>query len=254
LNAALRNVLGAALLIALAGCVTEETGKGPKVASSETRVQAQLDLARGYIEKREWSRARPALERALEIAPRSSEAHVLMALLNQEEGEKKAAEAEYKTALRYEPTNARALNNYGSFLYSIGRYEDARTELLKATRDLGYSRRAQVYENLGATELKLDHLKEAEEAFQRALSLDSSLARATLEMSEIAFNRGNFVESQQYYDGYLKVSRQSPRSLWLGIRLSRQFNNQDTLASYALLLKNLYPGTEEYRLYQESLQ
>jgi type IV pilus assembly protein PilF len=242
-----------ALLIALASCVTVDDGKGPKVAAPEDRVQAQLDLARGYLEKREWGRARPALERALEIAPRSSEAHELMALLHQEEGEPKLAETEFKTALRHDPGNARALNNYGSFLYKIGRYADARTELTKATRDVAYSRRAQVYENLGATELKLGNVEAAEAAFQRALSLDSSLPRAPLEVAEMAYTRGKFEESQQYYDGYLKLARQTPRSLWLGIRLSRKFNNQDTLASYALLLKNLYPATEEYRLYQESL-
>jgi len=242
-----------AVFVTVVGCVTVDDGKGPKVATPETRVQAQLDLARGYLEKREWTRARPALERALEIAPRSSEAHELMALLCQEEGEPKLAEAEFKTALRYDPTSARALNNYGSFLYKIGRFADARTELKKATRDVGYAKRAQVYENLGATELKLGNVPAAEEAFQRALSLDSSLPRATLEMAEVAYNRGNFIESQQYYDGYLKLARQTPRSLWLGIRLSRKLDNRDTLASYALLLKNLYPGTEEYRLYQESL-
>jgi type IV pilus assembly protein PilF len=253
MKSTLRNVVAIAIL-GLAGCVTVDDGKGPKVAPAEARVQAQLDLARGYIEKREWGRARPALERALELAPSSAEAHVLLAIVSQEEGEAKLAEAEYKRALRYEPDNARALNNYGSFLYSIGRYADARTELLKAARDVGYSRRAQVYENLGKTELRLGNTEAAEEAFQRALSLDSSLPSATLEMAELAYDRGNFVESQQYYDGYLKLARQNSRSLWLGIRLSRQFDKQDALASYALLLKNLYPGTKEYRLYRESLQ
>jgi len=242
-----------ALLLA-AGCVTTERGPGPKVAPDAERVQAQLGLARGYLEKGEWARARQPLERALELDSRSADAHGLLALLFQEEGERTLAEKEYKTALRYDPANAQTLNNYGSFLFGLGRYEEARDHLQRAVRDTAYSRRAMAYENLGSTELRLLRIDEAEKSFKRALSLNSSLRRANLELAEIYFDRGDNTLAQRHYKGYLAVAPQTPRSLWIGIRLARVFDRKDELASYALALRNLYPGSEEYRLYRESLE
>ncbi|MDQ8037071.1 MAG: hypothetical protein REI12_06580, partial [Pedobacter sp.] len=55
---------------------------------------------------------------------------------------------------------------------------------------------------------------------------------------------------------YLKLTEkqpQTPQSLWLGIRLGRQLgDNKDALASYELALRRLYPGSPEYKLYQDS--
>ncbi|MDZ7824747.1 MAG: hypothetical protein U5R48_00300 [Gammaproteobacteria bacterium] len=48
------------------------------------------------------------------------------------------------------------------------------------------------------------------------------------------------------------LARRTPASLWLGIRLARVAENVDAEASYALQLRNLYPLSEEYRLYRES--
>ena len=47
------------------------------------------------------------------------------------------------------------------------------------------------------------------------------------------------------------MARPTSRSLWLGVRLSRVLGDQDQLSSYALALKNLFPESPEYRLYQE---
>ena len=53
--------LAIALTVLLTGCVTESTGGLPKPASASDRVQAQLDLARGYLEKGNTERARTSL-------------------------------------------------------------------------------------------------------------------------------------------------------------------------------------------------
>ncbi|HEY6597735.1 MAG TPA: tetratricopeptide repeat protein, partial [Pseudomonadales bacterium] len=108
----------------LAGCITTETG-GAKSGTTPQRLQAFLDLARGYLEQRDYAHARPPLEQALKVDPSSAEAHVLMATVNLAEGDKQLAEREYKDALRYEPRNAMAQNNYGTFLFAEGKYKQA---------------------------------------------------------------------------------------------------------------------------------
>ena len=97
----------------VSGCTTTVEGSlGPQKGSLDKRVEAHLALARGYLEQRDYERARGPLESALELDPQSSEAHVLLAILYQAQGEEnKLVQRQYELALRYDPTNAQALNN-----------------------------------------------------------------------------------------------------------------------------------------------
>ena len=208
------------LLLAVVGCVTTHT-TGVQPGTDEERLAAHLDLARGYLERRDLQRSRRPLNRALEIDSRSWEAHDLYALLYEMEGERALADQHFRRALGSAPSNARVLNNYGAFLFGEGRYRDARKRLEKAAKDPNYVGRSQVYENLGLVQLKLDREKEAERSFQRALRLKSDQARAMLELAVIYFNRDEFGVARDYYNAYRTLASQGPRSLWLGIQIAR---------------------------------
>ncbi len=239
-----------ALFLLVAGCVTTQSG-GAQKGTTPQRLQAQLDLARGYLEQGDIDSARRPLEHALKIDPSSSEAHVLMATVYLVDGDKRLAENEYRQALRHSPRDAMAHNNYGTFLFAEGRYKEAREQLKLAANDPKYGRRALAYENLGITELRLGDVAEAEQAFLRGLMLNTSLARSQLELANLYFAAGDFPNARTYFDRYNAIAQPSARSLWLGVRLSRVLGSEDELASYAIALKNLYPNSEEYRLYQD---
>lgn len=235
-----------ALVIALllgAGCVTETTG--PQPAPTGVQLQAQLDLARGYLEKRDWNRARDPLKRALEIDPRSAEANTLMGVLNQAQNEPELAERYYRQALRHDPHFAMALNNYGTFLYARGRYEDALGPLRTLVGDPAYRERPRAYENLGLTELKVGNKERARAAFERALSFDTVLPRSGLELAEMAYEEGDYSAATRYYDVFRKRAKQTPRSLCLGLDLARRSGDDNQRASYELALRNLYPNSDQ---------
>jgi type IV pilus assembly protein PilF len=233
----------AALL--LGGCVTQSSGGLPDPAAPSDRVQAQLDLGRGYIEQGNMERARTALNKALEIDARSVEAHVLLGVLNAAESEYGLAERHFKSALAIDPDNAQALNNYGSFLYSRARYEEAVRFLRQLVRDTDYRARSQAYENLGLAELKIGEVAAARESFSRALQLSYSQPRSSLELAEIAYDEGSYEAAYEYYDGFRSQARQTPRSLCLGMKLAQRQGDTDRMASYALALNNLYPDSPE---------
>jgi type IV pilus assembly protein PilF len=238
------------LLLLVAGCITTET-KGPKTGSSQQRVQAYLDLARGYLEKKDFVNARRPLEQALKVDPSSAEAHVLMATLYIADGDKQLAERQYKEALSHEPGNPMAQNNYGTFLFAEGRYKDAEKHLALAAENSAYGRRAQAFENLGLTQLKLNKPADAEQSFLRALMLNTAQPRSAFELADLYFAKGDFTRCKEYFDSFNAMSRPTSRSLWLGIRLSRVLGNDDQQASYAMALKNMYPDSPEYKLYQD---
>ncbi|MFW6094627.1 MAG: type IV pilus biogenesis/stability protein PilW [Pseudomonadota bacterium] len=235
--------LTAALLL-LAGCVTERMG-GSEPAPRSVQLQAQLDLARGYLDQRDWARAREPLKRALEIQPRSAEAHALMAVLHQNQSDPDLAEEHYRRALRYDRDFAMALNNYGSFLYAQGRYEEALRPLRRLVRDPDYRARAQAYENLGLTELKVGNRAEAERAFERALSFNAVLPRSSFELARLAFDDGRHAEARRYYEMFRGRMRQTPATLCLGLRLARQAGDSDRIASYRMALSNLHSDSPE---------
>ena len=239
-----------ALLLLIGGCVSTVT-EGPKPASTQQKLSAYLDLARGYLEKQDYTNARRPLKEALRVDNSSAEAHVLMASVYLGDGDTKLAEQQYKEALRHEPKNAMAQNNYGTFLFAQEKYKDAAEHLKIAADDPNYGRRGQAYENLGLTQLKLNQPDAAQQSFLRALMLNVDQPRSDFELASLYFKAGDFNRCKQYFEAYNRLAKPTAASLWLGVRLSRVLSDQDGLSSYALALKNMFPNSPEYRLYRD---
>jgi type IV pilus assembly protein PilF len=232
-------------LYLLAGCVTTSTGGLPPPEDSETRLEAHLALARGYLSSGDFERARETLNRALEIDSRSVEAYVLRAAISENEQDQDLAEEYYDTALSFDRNNSQALNNYASFLYSQERYSEALPPLRRLVNDVEYHARAQAYENLGLAELKAGDRELAKNAFSRALRLDFSQARSALELADLAYVDGDYRAANEYYQGFRSRARQNARSLCLGMKLGQAIGDADQLASYTLALQNLFPNSPE---------
>jgi type IV pilus assembly protein PilF len=78
-----------------------------------------------------------------------------------------------------------------------------------------------------------------------------------VELSELLLLEGNYIEAEQYFDRFLELVEKRridhyAKSLWVGIRLARQNRQVTRSATFALILKNLYPNSVEYREYEES--
>jgi type IV pilus assembly protein PilF len=232
------------ILVALGGCVTEHPG-APEPASKEARVQAQINLARGYLDSDDPSRARTPLEHALDIDPNSADALGLFAVFYQREEEPELAEQYYKRAMRANPAHPANLNNYAVMLYSQGRYQEALRPLESLVEITSYRGRAMAFENLGLTRLKLGETADARAAFGRALGLNPDLSASNLEIADLAFQAGDYPTALKHYDSFRARSRQSPRSLCLGINLARAVNDANQRASYEVALRNLYPQSTE---------
>lgn len=241
------------LSLLLAGCAS---GGGSSMSrdAADSKVKALVDLGVGYIRNGEYARAKDNLNKALALEPRSAVAHNMFGLVFQLEGESALADEYFTKAIRLDGGYSAARNNYGAFLYEQGRFAEAVAQFEICADDRLYDRRSQVFESLGASYAKLGQAKKAEAAFVRSVQLNPSQPRALLALGDIRFEQQDYVAARSLLQRYNRVAQQNPKSLWLGIQLARIFEDADTEASYALVLKNIFAASDEYAAYQRSLQ
>ncbi|MDH0748450.1 type IV pilus biogenesis/stability protein PilW [Pseudomonas sp. GD03842] len=246
----LRTALLLCFATLLMGCVS--TGNVNPLSTSKGREearQAYVQLGLGYLQQGQTERAKAPLKKALELDSADADANAALALVFQAEAEPRLADEYYRKALSSRPKDARILNNYGSFLYEQKRYQEAYERFEQAADDNLYAERARVFENLGMTSLMLGNREVAREHFDKALRLDRQQPRALLEMAELSYEDRHYVPARDYYDRFSQLSEQNARSLLLGTRLAKIYDDRNKAASYGLQLKRLYPGTPEYQQY-----
>lgn len=232
----------------LGGCVT--TGHQDPLKTAEGREAARdayIKLGIGYLQKGNTEQAKVPLKQALDLDASSADAHAALALVFQTEMEPRLADVHYRKALSAR-NDARILNNYGSFLFEQQRYQDAYARFEQAAADHLYPERSRVYENLGLTSLKLGQREQALAHFEKSLRLNRNQPRVLLEMAQLSFEERHYVPARGYHERYLALKGpQDARSLLLGIRLAKIFEDRDRASNYAMQLRRLYPGSAEYR-------
>lgn len=238
----------AGMLALLSGCMSQPSKED---VNREAALETYYKLAIGYLENGNRESARHHIQQAFELDSRSSRAYAAQGLLLQSEGEPERAEENFRKALRYDDDFTQARNNYGAFLFQQERYEEAYEQFVRASEDLDYDNRARALLNLGRTALELDRPEKARAALEQAINLNEELAPALLELAQMEFEDEAYADAKRYLDRYAEVRRHSARSLLLGIKIERIFDNKDKEASYALALKNRFPYSDEYLEYKQ---
>jgi type IV pilus assembly protein PilF len=240
-------------LVLLSGCASSTDNKTDSPPQNPEMLQRHLDLGIGYLRQGDYQRAKEKLNKALEIDPKNGVVHATFGVLFQLEGENDLAEKYFKNAVRYDPDSAQARNSYGAFLFADKRYKEAVEQLEIASENRFYVNRPTVFENLGVAYTRLGDLESADYAFTRAVQLNPEQARALVELAQIRFEQRKYTEARQLYTRHARVAQTSPKTLWLCIRLARIFGDHNEEASCGEALEGIYPASDEYRKYKESL-
>lgn len=244
-----------AALMLLTACVTTGDKRFGDNADKDKALAQYTELGLRYIQQGKTVEARRPLKRALEIDGRSPDVHHALAILFQAEQDMVLADEHFIKAMQFGPERTNFRNNYAVFLFGQKRFAEASTQFEKAAEDTLYDKRADVYANLGVCYLELKRESDALEAFERAISINDTQPRALLEAALIHFKRDNLAASARYHTQFQKLVRfrftpSTPRSLALGIELARVSGDKNREASYMLMLKNMFPGSQEYQRYK----
>ena len=233
------------ILVALMGCGTPTTtysGGNP-----ERALENYIQLGRNYLSEGERERARFNLLKALEIDENSPDANNVLALLYETEGEIEEAKRLYRRAISEDRGYSPARMNYARVLYSEGEFRDARNQYQIVTEDVNYRLRADAFLGIGLSELRMGNVEPAKAAFNRALLLNPSIGPALLEVADIAYQEGEYALALEYLEHFEATSVESPRSLMLGVRISRIFGVPEKEQSYGYALQNMFPDSTEAR-------
>ena len=206
---------------------------------------ANLNLGIAYLKEGKYEDALKKLERAREADPVHPSIYNVLGLLYQQIKDYDKAENHFKKALSLDNSNSSTLNNYGSFLCQQDRIEDALETFSKAAANPLYKTPELAITNAGLCLYNNKRKDEAKIKFQQALKINPRIPQALIKMCEFSVDDFNYLSARAYLQRYQQVSRHTARSLWLGIQIERELGDKDAVSSYALLLKNSFPDSDE---------
>lgn len=250
------------IALALVACMQpkkEKTDNAPPpevVTKADFQKAALLNIEMGqkYLAQGQISRAKQKFVHALELKPKLPEAHSAIGYFFETVGDIQEAEVHHEQAIRYGGSKGRYYNNYGTFLCRQKRFKEADRAFNNALKDKQYIKTAEVYENAGLCALQQPDMEKAYAYLKTAIQNDPRCALASLELANIELNKHNINTALYYLSLHKQNSQPSPKALWIGIQAYKQLGKKDELASTVMQLKSLYPQSDEYLAYLESVK
>jgi type IV pilus assembly protein PilF len=219
----------------------------PKESRKEQALKvaiANMNLGIEYMRQGSYENALDKLNRSILAKPDFAPAYNVLGLLYQRLGEPVTAENNFKKSLQLDPSDSSTYNNYGLFLCGNGRIEEAETVFLNAANNPFYDRPEIALTNAGIC-LIGSNPDVGEDYFKQALGKNPDFTHALIQMADVSYNKNDYELAHQYLDRYKNNGQHTPKSLWLGVRISNELGYKDDVSSYALLLKNKYPHSKE---------
>ena len=235
-------------ILLLSGCNPVEGTSPQNIRPAQTTNEvalSNLDLAIAYMKQRSYEKALEKLEKAREADPNYSPTYNVFGLLYQTLGDNNKAESNFKKAISLNSNDSKTLNNYGRFLCQQNRVDEAEETFQKAAKNPLYDTPEIAITNAGLCAYNNDRKEIAEKYFRQALQKNPNMPPALLMMSEISFNQNNALSARGYIQRYQQVAKHTAKSLWLGIQIENELGDKNAVSSYALLLKNNFPDSEE---------
>ena len=236
---------GVSLLI---GCTSTQN-----IDNSEQRhkiAKKNLQLAAQYLSVRQPLQAITRLKKAIELRSDYADAYGLLAVVYQQQQEYSLAQRNFKKALNLASNNSIIRNNYGTLLYVEKRYSEAKHQFQLVSQDSYYENRDRVFENLGATYLKLGDIPQAIANYQRALRLNARLPSAHLKLAQILQKQGDDQQAFKHYEQFASMAVQSASSLFFGYQLAKRLGQKKTANYCGQKLMQRFPSSPEYKQYK----
>jgi type IV pilus assembly protein PilF len=253
----LKKFLAAIVLCAvLSACVTEPRDPafaGAAGINPDAAAKNRVSLGLTYLSNGNFSQAKANLDKALNFAPKSADAHFAMAYYYQKVDELALTEEYYLKALKLDPENPNIINSYGAFLCEQGRYEKAKSFFLRAVTSKSYISVAETYENLAICAVDQGKTDEAIGFFELALNHQPTRGKSLFFLAQLQKEQGNYGEAKKSLWKYDRVSRVSSESLWLSYEIAQGLGDTKAALGYGELMKSMFPEHPNTALFKKQM-
>jgi len=223
--------------------------------SSDTEAaQLNLELGIGYFRQGDMQSAQRKLEKAVEQDPELISAHTSLGLVYERLGDIEGADRHYRRSVQIAPQDPDALNALAAYLC---RSPDGRREALvyfdraiSVPLSKQESNKALLNTNAGICAKPFD-LERAENYLRAALANDEEFFEALIQMADVAYQRGNHLQSRAFLERYIGKVEPSSAVLWLGVRIENALGDAAAANKYGQRLKRDFAESVETRLLLE---
>jgi len=230
-------------VLLLGACSSNKSKFAEQEKGDPAEVNTQLAIE--YMRKGMYEASMEKFRKALKQNPDLQVAHTSIAILYERLGEKDMADKHYRKAYNLNRKDPLTLNNYGQFLCREGRLDEADKMFMAAVRDPLYQYPETVYTNAGICAQKRPDLQQADTYFRKALQSNPQYPPALRKMVEISFAQEKYLAARAYLQRLQEIAPLTPEFLWIGVRAEAALGDKDAVSSYALVLKNRYPESDE---------
>jgi type IV pilus assembly protein PilF len=238
---------GAVLLAACAAAPQRAESAESKTDAAAYNVQLGIE----YMRQGNLAIAKEKLERAEKQNPRDPNVHSSLALLHERLGDRKKADAHFRTALRLSPRSPDISNNYAVYLCRTGRHEEGVKRFEEAARNPLYRTPEAAYTNAGVCLRQAKRAKDAEPFFARALKIRPNFAEAAFQLGDLYLEQGRTADARASVERYLNAFAATPELLLLGVRTARTLGDRVAEQRYARKLRLDFPGSDAARALAE---
>jgi type IV pilus assembly protein PilF len=247
----LRSAWFCSMLLALTACA----GSGGSVsdrASDNDAAVANMNLGAGYLQQGNVELAIERLRRALAQDPDLVLAHSTIAFAYDQIGSLEEAETHFRRATELNREDGAAANSYAAFLCNRGnRWAEAEPYFRRAAQDLDYTTPEVAMTNAGLCARDAGELQKAEENFRAALARNPRYADALLNMVELSYQRGDYLQTRAFMQRYVAVRPATASVLLICVNAERELNNAAGAELCATQLRNGFPGSPELQQLRE---
>ena len=241
-----------ALALILAACQTTGGG-GPNLkkdsAQSEKIEAARVhtELGQKYMQQGKLEIALDNLNKALAYDHDYVDAHTVIAVLYERIGDQKQAEEHYRRAAQIKSKGGNELNNYGTFLCKIGRYDEAAGYFDRAVADPFYKTPEVALTNAGTCLLKGGKRDQAEVVLRKALDRSPDNPEALFQLASALYEKGEYFKARAFMQRFESVGQARPESLMLGRNIELRLGNASAASDYTRRLLQSFPESQQAR-------
>jgi len=230
-------------VLLLGACTSNKSRFAEQEKGDPAEINTQLAIE--YMREGMYQASMEKFKKALKQNPNLQVAHASLAILYERLGENELAEKHYRKAYNLNRKDPLTLNNYGQFLCRDGRLKEADKMFAAAVRDPLYRHPETVYTNAGICAQMRPDPELADTYFRKALQANPKYPPALREMVKGSFAEEKYLATRAYLTRLQDVTTLTPEYLWIGVRAEEALGDKNAVSSYALVLKNQYPDSDE---------